>query len=83
MASRRKLKKAVNYIAGELFVSCMLCNDNNKEKSDELLVEVLNFQDEFVSRINHTEQGRAKMFYRKFYTDFDLAVDKLSEKIEL
>lgn len=86
MASRRKLKKNVNYIAGELFAECLITAEfipgTDKEKSDEILVEILKMQEEFVSRISHTEPGNTKGFYKKFYKDFDDNVNEIVEAIE-
>ena len=54
MASRRELKKNVNYIAGELFTECLINSmfipGTDKDKADELMSEVLKMQDEFVTR---------------------------------
>ena len=45
MASRRELKKNVNYIAGELFTECLINSmfipGTDKSKADELMAEVL------------------------------------------
>ena len=75
MASRRELKKNVNYIAGELFTECLINSmfipGTDKVKADELMAEVLKMQDEFVTRISHTEPGNVKGFYKKFRADFN------------
>ena len=43
MASRRELKKNVNYIAGELFTECLINSmfipGTDKAKADELMAE--------------------------------------------
>ncbi len=48
MASRRNLKKNVNYIAGELFSEClvnsMFVPGTDKVKADELMNEILMMQ---------------------------------------
>lgn len=81
MASRRTLKKNVNYIAGELFTECIVNSlyvpGTDKKKADELMAEVLNMQDEFISRISHTEPGNVKVFYKKFRADFNKKVDEI------
>lgn len=81
MASRRILKKNVNYIAGELFTECIVNSlyvpGTDKKKADELMAEVLNMQDEFISRISHTEPGNVKVFYKKFRADFNTKVDEI------
>lgn len=81
MASRKNLKKNVNYIAGELFAECMVNSlfvpGTDKKKADELLGEILAMQDEFISRISHTEPGNVKGFYKKFRSDFNAKVDEI------
>lgn len=79
MASRRELKKNVNYIAGELFTECLL--NGTSEKTDEILTQILVMQDEFVSRISHTEPGNVKGFYKKFRSDFNAKVNEIIDAI--
>ena len=83
--SRRELKKNVNYIAGELFTECLINSmfipGTDKVKADELMAEVLKMQDEFVTRISHTEPGNVKGFYKKFRADFNAKVNEIIEAI--
>ena len=85
MASRRELKKNVNYIAGELFMECLVNSlyvpGTDKAKADKLMTEVLEMQDEFVSRISHTEPGNVKRFYKKFREDFNKKVNEIIDGI--
>ena len=86
MASRRELKKNVNYIAGELFAECVVCSllipGTDKQKADDVMAQILKMQDEFVSRISHTEPGNVKGFYKKFRTDFNSKVNEIIDAIE-
>lgn len=86
MASRRILKKSVNNIASELFAECaihrMLFPETDKQKIDELMTEVLKMQDEFISRISHTEPGNVKGFYKKFHSDFDKKINEIIAGLE-
>lgn len=81
MASRKVLKKNVNYIAGELFAECLVNSlyvpGVDKEKADELMGEILKMQDEFISRISHTEPGNVKGYYKKFRADFNAKVEEI------
>lgn len=81
MASRRELKKNVNYIAGELFSECLINSmfvpGTDKAKADALMEEILFMQTDFVSRISHTEPGNVKGFYKKFRTDFNTKVNEI------
>ncbi|MDO4780616.1 MAG: hypothetical protein Q3992_06280 [Bacteroides sp.] len=86
MASRRDLKKAVNYVAGELFIECMVnCKNLTEEKvkvADSIMGKILALQNEFVSRISHTEPGNVKGFYKKLKDDFNKQVDEILSQIE-
>lgn len=84
MASRRELKKNVNYITGELFAECLVNSRSenvDKEKVDQILTQILVMQDEFVSRISHTEPGNVQAFYKKFRSDFNKKVDEIIDAI--
>lgn len=85
MASRRELKKTVNYISGELFSECLINNmfvpGTDKAKADQLMAEILKMQDEFISRISHTEPGNVKGFYKKFRSDFNAKVNEIIDAI--
>lgn len=81
MASRRQLKKNVNYIAGELFSECLINSmfvpGTDKAKADALMGEILSMQNDIVSRISHTEPGNVKGFYKKLRTDFNTKVNEI------
>lgn len=83
MANRKDLKKNVNYIASELFAECLVNSlyvpGTDKAKADELMSAILNMQDEFISRISHTQPGNVKGYYKKFHEDFNAKVDEIIE----
>ena len=85
MASRRNLKKTVNYITGELFTECVVhlnyVPGTNKEKAQNLMADILKTQDEFISRISHTEPGNVKGFYKNFYVEFNQKVNEYIDAI--
>lgn len=85
MASRRKLKKNVNYIAGELFSEClvnsMFVPGTDAAKADALMGKILLMQNDFISRISHTEPGNVKGFYKKFREDFNVQVNAIIDEI--
>ena len=68
MASRKALKKNVNYIAGELFTECLVNSlyvpGTDKKKADELMSEILKMQDEFISRISQHKSKYKKKHQR-------------------
>ena len=82
---RRDLKKQVNYIAGELFAECVVLNQVvpgvDEKKVDDLMARILYMQDEFLSRISHTQPGNVKGFYKAFKTDFQAQVNGIIDEI--
>lgn len=84
MASRKNLKKTVNFIVSELFTQCLVqkaVKGTDDDKVREVLADILNLQSEFLSRTNHTEPGNVKGFYRKYYDDFNAQVDVIYDKM--
>lgn len=85
MASRRKLKKNVNYIIEELFTETLIRGlyvpSADRENLDELLAKILYLQDDFIPRISHTEKGSEKIFYRKFCIEFNKEVKMIIDEI--
>lgn len=85
MANRRKLKKNINYICSELFAECVALMHYNidvkQEDIDNLMSRILIMQDDFISRISHTEPGNVKYFYKKLKTDFSAQVDDIVNTI--
>ena len=85
MTSRRLLKKRVNNITEELFTGCMIYGvyqvQENKEKVEELMNDIIETRDSFVSRINHTEPGNTKAFYKKFHADFNAKIKETIDAI--
>ncbi len=75
MASRRKLKKEIGYVIGDIFTECLVYANfvpgTDKEAADKLILDLLKIDDEFISRINHTEPGNAKKFYSNLYNEFN------------
>ena len=59
MASRRKLKKQISYIAGDLFLASLL-EGVNREAIVEATHNVLNL----IPRISHTQPGNVKGYYK-------------------
>ena len=66
MASRRELKKNVNYIAGELFTECLINSmfipGTDKVKADELMAEVLKMQMSLSLASAATRTGQRERF---------------------
>lgn len=85
MAKRRILKKSINYIIGDLFAECayirLTLPEAERGKVDGVMTDILKLQDDFISRISHTEPGNVKGFYKKLYEDFNAKVDAILDTI--
>lgn len=85
MASRRNLKKDISYVIGDLFTECLIYKElvpgTDKNAADELIIELLKIDDEFTTRISHTEPGNAKQYYRALYKDFNESIAKVTDKL--
>ena len=86
MASRRNLKKNVNYIsdlvAGLCIVEGLNAKDENREELSNLFLQAINLRQDIISRISHTEPGSVKLFYKKLRADFNAEVDNVFKKLE-
>ncbi len=82
---RRILKKQVNNIVGELFTECVVISrlvpQTDAAKVDAVMVQILQMQNDFVSRISHTEPGNVKGFYQAFRRDFKAQVEGIIDAI--
>ena len=85
MANKRELKKSINYVASDLFQECIILKMIKKAdnaKADEVMVDILNLQNEFLARANHPQPGAIKPYFRKLYSDFGDAVDAIIAKMQ-
>lgn len=86
MASKRNLKKQVNYIINELFTECLVRKvlfpkEENIKILDELLEKLQAIHSEFIGRLSHVEPGNTKGFYKKFHEDFNREMNAVIESI--
>lgn len=89
MAKRRKLKKDIGYVAGDLFAEALFCKlyipGVDKEKAEMVMSRILDMQDDFVRRANHPDgkdnQKIVKDYYRKFWADLQTEVDAIANEI--
>lgn len=84
MASRKRLKKEISHICGDLIANCSvlhLCGINDREKTDALLKKALGILREHIARANHTEKGSERLFYKKLREDFAKEAEALRKEI--
>lgn len=76
MASRRKLKKQISYIAGDLFLVSLL-EGVNREAVVEATHNVINL----IPRISHTQPGNVKGYYKKLREDLNKEIQIVSDEL--
>lgn len=84
MANRKRLKKSIKIVTGELFADCVTLahiGQGDSEKLQNLMVEVLTLHSDFVARLSHVEKGNEKLFFKKLREEFTEKVNDLSERI--
>ena len=85
MASRKNLKKNVNYIietiAGLCIVSSLENQGEKSEKASRLFLQAMNLRNDIISRISHTEPGNTREFYKKLQNDFNSQVQDILQQL--
>lgn len=90
MASRRKLKKTIQFVSGELMEDALfktlLSKKNITEKTDKLLVEISNLNTEFTKRAGKPDAkdnpALVRKYYNKLFADWNKGVEKIIQEME-
>ncbi len=87
MAKRRDLKKAINFLCGELFAECVAImhyqSHAPQDDVDQVMSRILRLQDDMLSRVSHPEPGmKAKDYFKKLRTDVVGQTDEIVEHIK-
>jgi len=85
MASRRDLKRDISYVIGDIFTECLIYKElvpgTNQKEAEKLIVDLLRIDNEFITRISHTEPGNAKQYYRTLVKDFQKEISAVIDKL--
>ena len=76
MASRRKLKKQISYIAGDLFLASLI-EGVNREAIIEATHNVINL----IPRISHTQPGNVKGYYKNLREALDKEIKIVADEL--
>ncbi len=87
MAKRRELKKAINFLCGELFAECVAIMHYQKptpqEDVDNVMTSILKLQDDMLNRVCHVEPGmKAKDYFKKLREDMATHTEEIVEQIK-
>ena len=84
MANRKDLKKAIDYLSGDLMMETLLCTLQpkcDKAKIEQIMARIASMTEEFRVRIQHPEGSSnkqlVKQYYKKLREDFDAEVDEI------
>lgn len=89
MAKRRILKKNICYVAGDLFTEALVCKlfvpGIDQVEAEKVMSRILDMQDDFVRRVNHTvgkdNKALVKTYYNKLQEDLRAEVNAIGEAI--
>ena len=90
MASRRKLKKTIQFVSSELitdiYFRCLMSKSIESQRVDNLVIQIMDINREFVLRSNRPD-GKdnpkiVKAYFLKLYSDWQTAMDKVIVEIE-
>jgi len=93
MASRRKLKKDIDYLCFEVIADCYNYNylhAGKEEQVMEVIRETISYRNDLIARVNHPDgknnTQKVKAHYRAVFTDLlsnvDASFSKLSALIQ-
>lgn len=90
MASRRKLKKTINYVSTELmtevYFRVLLSGKSDDAKVEALSVEIADLNDRFILRAGHPDgknnSAIVKAYFRELFSDWQTAVDAIVKKMD-
>lgn len=88
MASKRKLKKVIKFVTTELVSEIYILSffkEVNETKLDELVSKAMDINNQFVSRISHSD-GKddpkiVKAYFKKLREDWGNSVKELADEI--
>ena len=90
MASRKKLKKTIQFVSSELiadiYFRCLMSKKVDFDAVEKLTVDIMKTNREFVLRVNRHDgkdnPKRVKVYFRKLYADWQVAMEKIIADIE-
>ena len=87
MAKRRELKKAINFLCGELFAESVAITLYQKsvkqEEADQVMTRILNLQDDMLRRVSHPEPGmKARAYFDHLRADLEREAEEIVTQIQ-
>lgn len=89
MASKRDIKKDINYLTGEVIADCFLfmhLHDGKHEtKAVEIVENTVELRNNLMAKVNHLPEGvsgkQVKVHYRSIYNELLAGMDEQLQKL--
>ncbi len=89
MASKKNLKKDINFLVDDIVGTCMMHqsmgSNKNQEKLDHIIEDILQFRETLISQVNNPELPESaktlRSYYRELYQELLQKVDEAYDKI--
>jgi len=90
MASRRNLKKTIQFVSSELitdvYFRCLMSNKIEEDKVDKIVLEIAENSREYILRANRPtgkdNPQLVKAYFKKLYADWQKTMEKIVGEIE-
>mgnify|MGYP001810301344 CR=1 FL=1 len=90
MASRKQLKKTIQFVSSELitdvYFRCLMSPEIKEDQVDKIVLEIVNISKEFTLRANRPTGKEnpplVKAYFRKLYADWQKTMSTILSDIE-
>lgn len=88
MASKKNLKKDIDYLITDVILDCYACMEDHTEKSfsayEEIINEIIVVKEDLLERINHFDSsihGKSRSYFVGIKKDLVLSITKAYDKL--
>ncbi len=88
MASKKTLKKDIDYLITEVILDCYACMEEHPERDfsayEEIINEIITLKDGLVERINSFDRkanGKSRAYFHEIKKDLVLKITEAHEKL--
>lgn len=81
---KRRLKKTVNYVLGDLFTATLaldLSGNVDKDNIAAIQSKILDVYNDYISRLSHIEPGSSKLFFKNYIDGLNKEIVDIADDI--
>ncbi len=91
MASKRELKKDINYLVDEVIGTCMMHQElegkSKDKKTEDMIGEMLQFREDMITKVNNPDSKDSsgkelKKYYKSLQSELISKVNEMFERLE-